>query len=46
LRLIAEWYARQVLISDNLEENEVFRPPNSDIVDVNMILEKYAAPVE
>lgn len=46
LRLIAEWYARQVLISDNMEENEVIRPPQSDNLDTTMLLEKYMAPAE
>lgn len=44
LRLISEWYARQVLISDNMEENEIVRPPNSDYSDIMMILQKYTVP--
>lgn len=49
LRLLAEWYSRQLLISDKIEEAEVTRSANSDLADIMQILEKYnppAAPAE
>ncbi len=41
LRLIAEWYSRQLMINDKIEETQVVRPFNSDIVDIMGMLEKY-----
>jgi hypothetical protein len=41
LRLIAEWYSRQLMINDKIEETQVLRPYNSDMVDIMGMLEKY-----
>ena len=44
LRMIAEWYARQVMIQDKIEEAEVVRNENSHMAEFMAILNKYAPP--
>lgn len=41
LRLIAEWYARQLMINDKIEEAQITRTPNQDYAEIMLILEKY-----
>jgi len=41
LRLIAEWYKRQLMIGDKIEETQVTRSINSDYLDIMTMLKKY-----